>query len=178
MIKKIYLDMDDVLVPFNIPAHAKLEIPHDPWPWDIGEFYLPCYDEEFWQSLDTTFWASRGWMPEGVEIFNFCAALVGYDNLMLCTTFAPFAYGEDVAGKMEWIEEHLPREMWKQLIFTYDKSHFADRNSILIDDFGDHVQKFRLFGGSAVLAPACHNHLHKSSPLKHIRRAVQRIISR
>lgn len=169
---KIFLDMDDVIVEFNKPAHDVLGIPHTPWPWEIGEFYLPCYDDDFWKSLDASFWAGRSWTESGEEILQFLIAMVGIDSIHIITTPAPFGNGRDFAGKTTWLKNNAP-QLAPRLAMMPDKS-LLKGNGILLDDAVHNVRKFRDEGGTAVLIPACHNHLHRMDVMKHVRRSTLR----
>ena len=174
---RIILDMDEVLIDFNKPAHKLLGIPSVPWPWPVGQFNLECYDEEFWANLTLEWWRTRSWTHFGKELIDLCKAYVGLENMWLATTMIEPCDLRDVIGKLFWIREECP-ELLDRLIFCTDKRIMGSTKSVLIDDYQKNIDEFRLAGGYGILVPACHNHMHRSDPIKHVRRGLQNLIKK
>lgn len=172
----ILLDMDEVLIEFNKPAHKLLDIPSDPWPWDIGDFYLSVYDDAFWKRLNADWWSNREWTPFGKELYNMCKAFVGADHIWLLTTPAPFG-GADWVGKADWVRRELP-EMIGRMSMLSHKSLCSRRGSVLFDDRYDSVEAFRKLDGEGIVVPACWNFLHKKDPMKLCRQRLMQVIKR
>ena len=174
---RIILDMDEVLVDFNKSAHKLLGIPSDPWPWPVGQFNLECYDKRFWEELTIDWWRSRPWTPFGKALINLCGAHVGTENIWLATTIIAPCDLKDVIGKLFWLREECP-ELIDRLVFTTDKAILGSNTSVLIDDYQKNIDEFRLAGGYGILVPACHNHMHRTDPIKHVRRGLQNLIKK
>ena len=172
---RIFLDMDEVLVQFNPPAHKRLDIAMDPWPWPDGMFELPCYTEEFWGELDYDFWFHREPTTYADDIINMCKTLVKDERIWVITGIAPLTTGQDYLGKRAWLALHYP---WlvDRFIYVQDKSCVANRDSVLIDDYWDNVQAFRKEGGHAILVPQPYNFLKRSDVITHVRRQLFKLI--
>lgn len=174
---RIILDMDEVLVAFNKPAHDLLGLTAEPWPWPIGQFNLECYDQQFWEGLTLEWWRSRAWTPFGKELIEMCKAYVGIENMWLATTIINWCDLRDVIGKMFWIREECP-EFLPRMVFTTDKQIMGSITSVLVDDYQKNIDEFRLAGGFGILVPACHNHMHRADPIKHVRRGIVNLIKK
>ena len=175
---RIILDMDEVLAEFNKPAHKLLGIPSEPWPWPVGQFILECYDKEFWESLTIEWWASRSWTPFGKELIDLCKAYVGLENIWIATTLAPYDDDrKDVIGKMKWIQREIPA-LSRQVAFGAGKSIMGCTTRVLIDDYQKNIDEFRIAGGYGILVPSCHNHMHRTDPIKHVRRGLISLIKK
>lgn len=172
---RIFLDMDEVLVKFNEPAHKRLGIAIEPWPWPDGMFELPCYNEEFWANLDYDFWFHREPTDYADEIINMCKTLVEDDRIWVITSITPMTTGQDMIAKRAWMSLHYPW-LLNRLIFVWNKSCVAYRSSVLIDDYWDNVQAFRNEGGHAILVPQPYNFLKKSDVMTHVRRQLFKLI--
>lgn len=175
---RIVLDMDEVLVDFNKSAHELLGIASYPWPWPVGQFILECYDEEFWRSLTMEWWRDREWTSFGKELIDLCKAYVGLENIWISSTLAPYADNRpDVIGKMSWIQRECPYFL-DRVVFTTDKSIMGSLTTVLVDDYQENIDEFRIKGGYGILVPACHNHMHRSDPIKHVRRGLVNLIKK
>lgn len=174
---RIILDMDEVLREFNKPAHSLLGITSDPWPWTIGDYELECYDEEFWCGLTMEWWRDREWMSFGKELLSMCIAHVGIENVYLATKMIAWCEGRDIMGKIAWITRECP-ELLPRMNYCMDKSIMASTNTVLVDDYQKNIDEFRLAGGFGILVPACHNHFHRTDPVKHVRRGIMNLIKK
>jgi len=172
---RIFLDMDEVLVKYNEPAHKRLDIQMDPWPWPDGMFELPCYTQEFWQGLDYDFWFHREPTDYANAIVNLCKTIVEPEQIWVCTTIAPLSTGIDLIAKMAWMNLHYPW-LTDRLIFSWDKSFSAVRSSILIDDYWENIKAYRKAGGHGILVPAPSNFLKRSDVMTHVRRQLFKLI--
>lgn len=172
---RIFLDMDEVLVKFNEPAHKRLDIVMDPWPWPDGMFELPCYTDEFWQELDYDFWFHREPTDYADQIVSLCRTLVDNKRIWVTTTIAPYTTGADMLAKRAWMALHYPN-LADRLIFSWDKSFSSVRSSVLIDDYWDNVQAFRKEGGHAILVPQPYNFLKRSDVMTHVRRQLFKLV--
>jgi hypothetical protein len=62
-------------------------------------------------------------------------------------------------GKKQWIRRYLPEEMWNNYLIGPPKHLCASPDALLIDDVEENVDKFRAYGGRAVLFPRPWNRL-------------------
>lgn len=147
---KIFLDMDGVIVDFVRPAlaaHGKT-LPMSEVRWNFpGQVGMT--DKEFWPKLGYDFWSS---LPRTNE----ANALLGYllgahkDNLALLSSPCNTRGCRD--GKHTWVINNVP-QLKDRLILGSCKEMFAHYDSLLIDDHEKNVDKFRAYGGSAILVP-------------------------
>lgn len=173
---RIFLDMDEVLVQFNTPAHKRLGISIFPWPWPDGMFELPCYTEEFWQELDYDWWFHREPTDYADTLVRLCQTLVDDEYIWVITTIAPYTTGVDILAKKEWMSLHYP---WlvDRLIFVWrSKDCVANKSSVLIDDYWDSVHAFRKAGGHGILVPQPYNFLKRSNVMIHVRRQLLKLV--
>lgn len=172
---RIFLDMDEVLVQFNAPAHKRLEISIDPWPWPDGMFELPCYTQEFWEGLDYNFWFNRKPTNYADQLVRLCETLIDIRDVWVITSIAPCTTGADMLAKKAWMMLHY-RLLADRLIFVWDKSCVANKSSVLIDDYWDNIQAFRKEGGHAILIPQPYNFLKRSNVMTHVRRQLLKLV--
>tara|TARA_B100000212_G_scaffold122095_1_gene91505 strand:- start:1135 stop:1611 length:477 start_codon:yes stop_codon:yes gene_type:complete len=141
--KKIYCDMDGVLCDFVKGAEKltgkKIDV------WAQGS------KSEKWGQIKSKkdFWSTLPWNPGGKQLWNF---LKNYDTEILS------AYVEDIydknciPGKKSWASRNLGISSNKiNLVKRVQKQQFADKNSILIDDYPKNVNEFRARGGQGVV---------------------------
>lgn len=175
IIKRIFLDVDDVLADFSLAAirhigidldHVDLDSYYERFGYDIvlsTNYYFPSTEdltlEEFWARFDRTFWANLEKTKECDYLILACCKLIGKENVFLLT--APIQDPDCVAGKMEWIRKMLP-EFWKdrRYLIAPPKYVCASPNSLLIDDSDANVDAFRKAGGMATLVPRPWNTAH------------------
>jgi len=155
--KKIFLDMDGVIVDFMRGAHEYHKLPYSSYPYPVGEWmftkHLLMDDHDFWSPLGYKFWAELPWMPDGHEIWRMIMDL----DPVLCT--APTLHPGCAGGKMQWIKNNLP-QMYKRVIITAAKEMCAHPSALLIDDADHNVNKWRANGGVAILVPRIWNSRH------------------
>ena len=175
-IKRIFLDVDDVLVDFTLAVLSQLTgykigpVDFKPeWGFDIARAYnelsrpfeIHISPEQFWAKIPMEFWATRKKTEECDEIIRSSSELVGRQNVFLLT--APINDPECGSGKMELIRDIFP-EFWndRRYIIAPPKYVCAQPGSLLIDDSDRNVDAFREAGGIAVLFPRPWNSAHAS----------------
>lgn len=133
------------------------------------EVLMGISGNEFWEPFDENFWADIPLMPDAAEILKATEATFGRENICLLTT--PSLNPGCAAGKVRWIEKHLP-EYRRRFLIGPRKEFCAHSRSVLIDDYDYNVQNFRTHGGHAVLVPRPWNSLHHASesPIDYIKR--------
>lgn len=174
MIKRIFLDLDDVLNDFTLSALQFVGCPVGPrdfdkfdskWQFDIiaaanalhdnGRIFTP---DELWRSLPRSFWA--GVQPSAIcdWLIETSASLVGPENVYILT--CPTGYPDCIAGKLEWIQRFLPHWLHRQFLIGKPKFLCASPESLLIDDSDANVNAFREAGGDSILVPRPWNSEH------------------
>jgi len=161
-----FLDMDGVLVDAvkGMCEHHKIPSPWlDPanlGKWDIDKL-SGIKPSEFWGAFGHDFWANLPWMPDGKEILAIVEAHFGADNVCILTSPPASNQGEAIAGKIAWLEKHLPKYKRRSL-FGPVKRFCAHPNACLIDDMDRNVTEFIIESGWAVLIPRPWNMYHAS----------------
>jgi hypothetical protein len=166
MIKRILLDIDDVCNRFTMSAlwHVGCQVdPMDEATHPGGGDYdiVACanrmfgYDrftpQTFWDSFPQRFWATIAPSAEFPYLIGWCESLVGNDNICLLTS--PTIDPDCPAGKLEWIQKFCPRWLHRQFQIGPCKQFCAHPDALLIDDADKNVNKFREWGGNALLVP-------------------------
>lgn len=138
---EIYVDMDGVLVDF-FEAWTKL-MGVDNWKQikDVGAGLQKIKDTpNFWDDLKPT--------PNGERLLSIIKDIKGEYNILS----APMAGDERVEpSKRAWVEKYLKSFPPKKVFITANKAQYATQPdgtpNILIDDFGQNVQKWEAAGG-------------------------------
>jgi len=171
---KIFLDLDDVLNSFTLPALGEVGCPvesfdydkYDPeWGFDILCAANTLHREYafteamFWSELSMTFWSTIPKSQECDWLLDLCESLVGRENLFILTA-SPEKVGDHVASaKVTWIRTHLPSWLQEQFLIGSCKQACASPDALLIDDSDENVDAFRRAGGEAILMPKPWNSL-------------------
>ena len=142
MIKKVAIDMDGVLVDFLAGAE-KLGF-YDP---DTGYF-----NEEGFKEVDEHFWADLPPIVEGLWLYSRLYAFSKKHDLKIY--ILSHAVDDNARlGKKLWLEQNLNANPM-DIVFVAkrrDKADFADKETVLIDDYEKNVEEFRAAKGNAVL---------------------------
>ena len=158
---QIYCDMDGVLVDFVAGAvdyiTNKLESGEADELYDvINRDYVTKDDiggpnrnqdirNYMYEHLsdDMGFWANLPWMPHGQELWQIIAPYKPY------ILTAPMGYGSEL-GKQMWIDVNLVPAP-KKVFMSHDKDEWANKSSILIDDFTKNTIPWANKKGIAIL---------------------------
>jgi len=153
--KRIYLDIDDTLNTLSLDLlrfdgldfNSYEEVGEWPWGYDIIGAIAELKGEprmelvEYWQRLPRELWAESTLAPDFDAILGFCDDKVGLDNVIVATS--PTKCPESLAGKLEWMMEHLPKELHRQYSITPRKWSLGhDTGGVLIDDVQDNCVNF------------------------------------
>lgn len=155
---KIFLDIDEVLADF-VGAAAGI------WGFTPAEFTaareLGCWnivkslgvtEFEFWEAITAKgeqFWENLELHPWAKELHD---SLQQLGDLYLLTS--PSHCPTSFTGKINWIHNYFPETRY--LITPY-KYLLADKDSILIDDREENVEKFIKAGGWGIVFPTIGN---------------------
>lgn len=142
MIRKVAFDMDGVLCDFI--AAAIREGIYDP---DTGAF-----DAEKMHEKDDNFWAE---LPVIVEGFWLYSRLYAFSKKHDLKIFILSHAVNDQAriGKKMWLERELRANPMDIILVAKraDKNEFADKETLLIDDYDKNVEDFKKAGGNAIV---------------------------
>lgn len=151
---KLYCDMDGVLVNFLAGANkvTKESGFNEGWvdianksqdmAWDI----LSKKGPDFWIDLE--------WETQGRALWN---SIQKYNPVILSaypySIEDPIIKTDAVLGKKEWIKRNIGDYFADTAVICsiYEKSIFADKNSILIDDFKWLIKEWENAGGIGIL---------------------------
>lgn len=173
MIKRIFLDLDDVLNRCTMYALKCSGCDVDvngydgykpEWGWSMMNAVNALHktrrftEDTFWKGFTREFWATIPKSAECDHIIWICSNLVGNDNLFILTR--PILHADCYAGKFEWVEKNLPDFMHDKLVPCAYKDICSKSETLLIDDSPKNVQGFIAAGGDAIMMPRPFNDLH------------------
>lgn len=162
MIKKILLDMDDVLC--NCSDDIMVHMGLSDWlredytreDRDIIEMYYEKTDISystpvFWEHFKREFWANVTPTPWCFDLIDLCCEFVPKEQIAICTS--PTKCGDCMAGKLDWIDKHMPPWLHRQYIMTPRKEFCAAPGVVLIDDAEENTVSFNKAGGWWITLP-------------------------
>jgi hypothetical protein len=172
MIRRIYLDLDDVLNTLsmyflNLLGCNISPVDYREYPvtgnvdlFEVANKLLGSkYTREtFWKSFERGDWASVPKTDECDWLIDQCVRLVGRDNVLIATS--PTKDPACAAGKVDWIQANLPEWMHRQYAITPRKWFFGQPGALLIDDNQTNTRLFKKHGGRTLLVPRPWNRLH------------------
>lgn len=155
---RCFLDLDGVMADFvhsAICAHG-----HDPALvlrlWPDGEYsmekVLGVSTEEFWTRIERVpcFWSGLYKTPDADDILAAVEKKFGKENVCILTS--PSRDPMAAAGKMMWIQKHMPD--YARRFFIGSAKHFCARpDSWLIDDSDHNCKAFQRDGGHSIVVP-------------------------
>ena len=170
MIKRIFLDLDDVLnvlTPYllyragcDIGPTDYESYPGDKCGYDITEAanmlhavrMYPFTNESFWRSVSRMTWATCPKSKEFELLLMLSCDAVGEGIYVLTKAVDTDSC---LAGKKDWMDSNLPGWLRRKYIMVGEncKHLLANSESLLIDDFDDNVNAFRKSGGLAITMP-------------------------
>jgi 5'(3')-deoxyribonucleotidase len=121
--------------------------------WTLGSFgvdkELGISEDEMWDEINKneTFWEDLEPYPHTQELLSL---LKSYGSIYICT--APSRNPACAAGKMKWLQKHLP-EIGRDFVITPQKWLLAKHGTVLVDDTDKVVDEFFKHGGSIVRFP-------------------------
>jgi len=175
-VKTIFLDLDDVCNQFMPTALKYLGCNIDNltgrWRMDIVTMANLSHPTKtfsrfgFWNLFNREFWATIPVSEEFADLFDYCVDLVGLDNI--CILSRTVETGSCFLGKLDWIREHFPKQMYQQYLFGTSKYFCANADTLLIDDDDSNIRMFRKHGGQGLLIPRLWNNLYYVDTTTHI----------
>jgi hypothetical protein len=139
----IYLDLDDCLCDFNGGFQNLVNYKYKTSKEYEDRFGIDNFNKLI-ESAGINFWSKNmKWCCDGIELFNY---IKKYKPVILTK---PMNFDACLEGKELWIKSNLPTNI--RYIIDGDKSKYADKDSLLIDDLESNVDSFRSSGGFAIL---------------------------
>ena len=191
-IKRILLDIDDVCNYCTKYALQWLGVPFDydhfyeKYPTDFGYDIVSSAnmilghrrftEDSFWWIIPRQFWASAPISAEFHYLFARCEDLVGREGI--CFLTGPTKDPDSLAGKLEWIQRVAPPWMHRQYLVGPPKQFCAHPEALLIDDSDANVDRFRDWGGNAILVPRPWNTLNGVDTMAHLEAEFSRYLKK
>lgn len=154
-ITTIYLDLDGVLANFidgiNKLGYTKSELDNFPnkiWP----KIYMK--GSYFWKNLKL--------MPGAIKLYNACCKKVGINNVIILTAIPHTAASK--TGKQLWCKKYFKFAKCICVKRT-DKVLYANRHSLLIDDFYKNIDDFNQASGYSIHFISCNSTIKKLNEL-------------
>jgi len=139
---KIFCDMDSVLTDWN-QAFEDISNGVDAQTYEKKNgknSYWPLIAKE-----GEKFWSSMSWTKDGKQLWNF---IKKYNPTILSSpTRDKAGHQSCMDGKKKWLKRELPGVPY---IITNDKHKYANKDSILIDDYIDKIKLWKGSGGIPV----------------------------
>lgn len=176
-----YLDMDGVLTDIMTAASMWHGVanPYDEHPEELAGVYnfhgfLGRSRDEFWGTLPQDFWANIPPTPEAQQIIQIVEE--HFNKIWLLTS--PENHPGCVPGKQDWCRRHFPQYV-DRIIPESRKWKYAQKDTVLIDDYHINVEKFKKSGGHGILFPRLWNPLHsqRHAPIDFLLVELERILA-
>lgn len=170
-----YLDLDGVIVDFAqgcIDWYTLDCTPEDFKDWGFIFNFFSGSEKDFWEGLTDRFWLGLNFTKEAKRILTLV------EPMKPCILTSPARTG--AGGKQQWIRENLPDYFNEDRYLIGPAKHYlAHKNSLLIDDSEENVDRFRKGvkgnGGMAILVPRPWNRLRGNDVLKHIKTELDKL---
>lgn len=151
--KKIYIDMDGVLVDFNGGVKELCGI--EPQAQGI-KHRSQSKDDEMWSKIHEIdhFYSKLKPLLDGFSILNFCLENFDTDKIEILTGVPKpsrqIAYASE--DKKIWVKEHISNNIKVNTVLRADKKNFAlGKEYVLIDDHPNNIKSWNEAGGTGIL---------------------------
>ncbi len=144
--KKIFLDMDGVIVDF-MEAVYKLFKLTDFRDWEAmgKEKYTDI------NNMGEKWWSQMKWTSDGKKLWSY---IKGYDvTILSATPRDPKSRAISMEGKKNWLNKNMGSSYGSNalIVTAVDKQKYASGNHILIDDSPRNIAQWKSRGGIGVL---------------------------
>jgi 5'(3')-deoxyribonucleotidase len=162
MMKKILIDMDDVLCDCTGDALLHMgwcDFKREDFPIEERNIYeayrlktgISHTPKSFWTHFPREWWANIQTTSWCYDLIDLAVSYVGEDNVALLTS--PTKCGDCLAGKLDWIEKFMPTFLHRQYLMSPRKGFCGAGGNILIDDCTENLIDFKKNGGEGILLP-------------------------
>ena len=139
---KIYVDMDQVLCDFMGGVVKAVGEPFD----STG---IPKVEKKAMINAKKDFWQTLEWLEGSKNLWKYLTSNPDHE-INILSAYAAWDTNSK-PGKRVWIKKNLkPKPNKIFLVKREQKQNFADKNSILIDDYIKNVHEWESAGGKAV----------------------------
>lgn len=153
MRKKLFLDMDGVLVDFvtGVRVFHSKHIEYKDIQQNIAQQMFPSNEQyRFYDPLGFDFWANLTWTEEGQKLLAGLLGFIDSEDIVLMTS--PILTRGCADGKLAWIKKNCPI-FTRQYCVTPCKHQYAHPSALLVDDSERNCTEFQDAGGFAYLVP-------------------------
>lgn len=140
-INTIFLDMDGVIADFRKGCENLNAIQGTKVDWEIVH------------KAGSDFWANLDWCEGGQKFYKWLVKFCKEQNIDLCILSA-INYDAGMQGKQDWLDKNcpeIPRQNRYFSTFGKEKVKYANKTSLLIDDFGKNIERFIMAGGQGIV---------------------------
>ena len=154
---RIYCDMDGVLCDFKTAAQKATGMPISKWMYSSKT--------EKWQPIKDTprFWHTMPWQGGGRQLWSFISK---YKPHILSAYVEESFDPNCIPGKTKWLKTNVGVSTDRiNLVKRVQKQNFANKNSILIDDYNKNVSDFKRRGGIGIYHTSTSNTIRQLKKL-------------
>ena len=154
---RIYCDMDGVLCDFKTAAQKATGMPITKWMYSSKT--------EKWQPIKDTpkFWHTMPWQAGGRSLWSFISK---YKPHILSAYVEESFDPNCIPGKTKWLKTNVGVSTDRiNLVKRVQKQNFANKNSILIDDYNKNVSDFKRRGGIGIYHTSTSNTIRQLKKL-------------
>ena len=139
---RIYCDMDGVLCDFKTAAEKATGMPITKWSY--------ASKTEKWQPIKDTpkFWHTMPWQSGGRSLWSFISKFQPH----ILSAYVEESFDPNcIPGKTKWLKTNVQVPTDRiNLVRRVQKQNFANKNSILIDDYNKNISDFKKRGGIGI----------------------------
>ena len=154
---RIYCDMDGVLCDFKTAAQKATGMPITKWMYSSKT--------EKWQPIKDTpkFWHTMPWQAGGRSLWS---CISKYKPHILSAYVEESFDPNCIPGKTKWLKTNIGVSTDRiNLVKRVQKQNFANKNSILIDDYNKNISDFKKRGGIGIYHTSTSNTIRELKKL-------------
>ncbi len=154
---KIYCDMDGVLCDFKSYAEKTVGVPIAKW-MNLSKVdkWKPIVDKG-------DFWSTMPWHTGAKELWSF---IKKYNPDILSAHVEEVRDPTCIPGKTKWLKTNVQVPTDRiNLVKRVQKQNFANKNSILIDDYNKNISDFKKRGGIGIYHTSTSNTIRELKKL-------------
>ena len=149
--------MDGVLCDFKKAAEKVTGMPISKWSY--------ASKTEKWQPIKDTprFWHTMPWMPGARQLWSFISKYKSY----ILSAYVEESFDPNcIPGKTKWLKTNVQVPTDRvNLVRRVQKQNFANKNSILIDDYNKNISDFKKRGGIGIYHTSTSNTIRELKKL-------------
>ena len=154
---RIYCDMDGVLCDFKSAAEKVTGMSISKWSY--------ASKTEKWQPIKDTpkFWHTMPWQSGGRSLWSF----ISKHKPHILSAYVEESFDPNcIPGKTKWLKTNVQVPTDRvNLVRRVQKQNFANKNSILIDDYNKNISDFKKRGGIGIYHTSTSNTIRELKKL-------------